>query len=189
MTNDTPTTTTSLPLDFPPLLALAEANVRANWPIEERTRTRFGYDPRGDTLDDYCAEIRAFFIGCEADRLRDLTRRDSQAAWLGWLAREVGVREPEVGCPAWIGVRAKILYLRTFVDAEPANRADLGAVASCAYFVFGSLDWADSALIQGVVKDGISVVYCPALDNPDAPDAPIRALMQAVLTVGSRGGA
>lgn len=167
MTNDTPTTTTSLPLDFPPLLALAEANVRANWPIEEQTRTRFGYDPRGDTLDDYCAEIRAFFIGCEADRLRDLTRRDSQAAWLGWLAREVGVREPEVGCPGW---RRR--------DWDDAVVYRLGSH-------LGFDVWFGDADPEVQPRS----IMCPALPDPDAPDAPIRALVIAVLTVGSRGGA
>ena len=157
-------TDTSLPLDFPPLLALAEANVRANWPIEEQTRTRFGYDPRGDTLDDYCAEIRAFFIGCEADRLRDLTRRDSQAAWLGWLAREVGMELPPVGYPGWTYYGASLYLLGK--DSPPKDRK--GHV-----FDFGG--------------EFPEFTKCPRLLDPKAN--PIRALMQAVLTVGSRGGA
>lgn len=160
-------TDTSLPLDFPPLLALAEANVRANWPIEEQTRARLGHHVFGDTFDDYNVEVRDLRIGLEADRLRDLTRRDSQAPWLEWLASHIAPTViPPVGCPGWRRLR----------------------VPGGVLYALGSVYGLELVVSFGPTKQ-IAQLECPALDNPDAPDAPIRALRVAVLKVGSRGGA
>jgi hypothetical protein len=158
---------TRLPLDFPPLVATAEARVRADWPIEEQTRARLGHSVRGDTIDDYGAEVRAFVIGCEIDRLRDITRPASRDAWLRWLAHELGVPVPAVGLPQWY---------------RSSNEAVVSWwLGQRILFVFGA---ASDPAAYG--NEESWVIRCPALDNPDADDAPIRALKLAVETVCQR---
>lgn len=133
---------TSLPLDFPPLVELATKAVHEFETVTASPPDRWA-----------CAML-----------LRDLTRRDSQALWLEWLAREVGMELPPVGTLPWTRLEHHIVQYR------------IGEGGADRLFVFDDVPAAWRFAIR-----------CPALPNPDAPDAPIRALALAVLTVGSRG--
>lgn len=143
-------TDTSLPLDFPPLLALATEADREFCNATARLQHRVNPDWRA-----------------HAAILRDLTRRDSQAPWLEWLASHIAPTViPPVGCPGWRRLR----------------------VPGGVLYALGSVYGLELVVSFGPTKQ-IAQLECPALPNPDAPDAPIRALVLAVLTVGSRGGA
>lgn len=133
-------------MDFPPLLTLARKAAKEFSAVAEF----FNPDPPA-----------------HARLLSDLTRRNSQALWLEWLASHIAPTViPPVGCPGWRRLR----------------------VPGGVLYALGSVYGLELVVSFGPTKQ-IAQLECPALDNPDAPDAPIRALVLAVLTVGSRGGA
>ena len=76
---------TRLPLTFGPLVEMAKVRV------EER-RIVAGEDWRANSIME--REI-------ESALLSDITRPESQALWLRWLAERLGVPVPVVGCPGW----------------------------------------------------------------------------------------
>lgn len=140
---------TALPLDFPPLAERAAV-------VES----------------DFLAAVLAVRSGetpsAAAYLLSDLTRPESQAVWLRWLAEKVGVRNPPVGTPRWGWYRPA----RGFVCFELSDIDDEYEIV----FGFGF----------GPEAMGGVGYYCPAIPDPNSPDAPIRALALAILTVGGR---
>ena len=148
---------TRLPLNFPPLRELA---VRA---AQEHTAA-FRAEAGASWLEWACltASTRDRRIGAFARLLSDLTRPESQAVWLRWLAERVGVPLPPVGSPGWCRADHHIVIFR-LGEGRSTDR----------WFV---LDASPGAWRTSIV--------CPALPDPDSADAPIRALVLAILTVG-----
>ena len=90
----------------------------------------------------------------EMQLILDDPDRIGQTLALAWLARRLGVLMPVVGCPE--------VYR-------------FGGVGGVLFFFGVPSEW-----LAGMLNS----VECPALDNPTAADAPIRALALAVVTVG-----
>lgn len=154
---------TRLPLNFPPLRELA---VRA---AQEHTAA-FRAEAGESWLEWACltAGTQDRRIGAFARLLSDLTHPASQAMWLPWLAERVGVRAPPVGTPRW--GRYRYRPDRGLVCFELSDIDDTHEVV----FGFGF----GPGAMGGIGH------YCPALPDPDSPDADIRALVLAILTVG-----
>ena len=149
---------TRLPLDFPALGELAfdaaDDQYRA-WLVER------AFPELYEQYASLQPDKRGFLIRVQARLLSDLTRPESQAVWLRWLAGQVGVPVPTLTLPAWVRLRT---------DHCPGWR-----LGDRVMFSFGEAYYSD---FHGVDRQ------CPALPNPDSPDAPIRALVLAILTVG-----
>ena len=139
---------TRLPLHFAPLRELAD-----------RSADEYA-------ADDTHGAIRVYARIQFTRLLSDLTRPESQAAWLRWLAGRVGVSVPAVGAPVW---------RNSSYPVEPAYLLGLNRHPDDhhgTWFHYNGRFLARRA------------IQCPALPNPDSADASIRALVLAVLTVG-----
>ena len=99
---------------------------------------------------------------CDLRLILDDPDRIGQTLALGWLARRLGVVMPPAGCPVW---RRR--------DWDDVIVYRLGSDGGRDVW-FGATD----------PEVQVGSLVCPALDNPDAADAPIRALALAVETVG-----
>lgn len=156
---------TRLPLTFAPLIEMAE---RA---AIEHSAALAGACTHGgaagwDSIDEHSRRVRSAAF---ASLLSALTRPESQALWLRWLAERLGVPVPVVGSTIWsrLAWDGKIVYrLAAFEDGH--------------WFYFG----APTESVGGT--DCTDCTFCPDLDNPDSANAPIRALVLVILTVGSR---
>ena len=156
---------TRLPLTFAPLVEMAERAAPVLFAVP-------GFDPNNHAYtlwDDLMDEPRVRAVTHVAALLSDLTRPESQALWLRWLAERLGVPVPVVGSTIWsrLAWDGKIVYrLAAFEDGH--------------WFYFG----APTESVGGT--DCTDCTFCPDLDNPDSANAPIRALVLVILTVGSR---
>lgn len=90
---------TPLPLDFPPLLVLAERAARERYEVWSRVVSALTQSP---TLAWVLLSKSAcdFDIKIEATMLADLTRGESRDVWARWLAEKVGVK-PQPTAPNW----------------------------------------------------------------------------------------
>lgn len=159
---------TRLPLNFPPLREMAERAEKEHHAMVTRIALDSGTGPTLPWAIYRTGAGAAWGIDVRRRLLSDLTRPESQAVWLRWLAEQVGVRAPDVGAPEWRSMCEGCVY-------------QLGFGRNIALIIVGALDRLGTVAIHGM---GVPVVQCPLLDNPDSDDAPIRAFVLAILTVG-----
>ena len=111
--------------------------------------------------------------------------RIGQTLALGWLARRLGVVMPEVGSPQWrrvIDMRTSERVIGYAVGPDPFVIDPHSGVAGRA----GWLAEGPRLALFTARLDRVGLeTLCPALDNPDAADAPIRALALAVEIVAN----
>ncbi len=155
---------TRLPSTFAPLAEMAERAAIEHSAAFAAACAHGGAADWG-AIDEHSRRVRTRAF---AALLSDLTRPESQALWLRWLAERLGVPVPVVVGPTWARILPVVFVLGN------------GTV----FLVFGVLDRLDACMVQGMRDGGGTIIRCHALDNPDSADAPIRALVLAVLTVG-----
>lgn len=160
---------TRLPLDFPPLVEMAER--AANDVHSAAMLSVFAkYDSVSSSLSPSVVMVDA-----HARLLSDLTRPESQAVWLRWLARELwrkagGNRVEPKGTALWGEERCYGLH---YIVTWAYGRMN------------GSYRVSYACSIPGGDPCGRDDLRCPALPNPNSADAPIRALVLAIVTVGA----